>query len=196
MRIDQRDLYPHWRFAMSLDEDLDHLSRFIEFNQANLSCYSIELARILMMASAEVDVVAKQLCESIKPGCGASKIDEYQRIICPRYGMFTESTVYAFSESLKLHPWSQWAEGNSPPWWRANNKVKHHRDTHYAEANLNNALNAVAALLILVIHVYQQPAQEGLLAPSPRVLSVGPPIIVDRLFFNQAQLTYKFGSDA
>jgi hypothetical protein len=193
--IEQRESFPHWRFAIALDEDLERLSRYIEFSEANLGCYSLELTRILMMASSEVDVIAKQLCEGIEPGCNARNIVDYRRIICSRHSRLTESKVHAFNESLELHPWIQWRREDSPLWWRSNNNVKHHRHTHYNEANLKNALNSVAALFILAIYFYEKPARDGLLAPSPRTLSIGAPIAVDRQFYNQTQLVYRIAND-
>jgi hypothetical protein len=37
----------------------------------------------------------------------------------------------------------------------ANNKVKHHRHTHFKDANLRNAMHAVGALHILVVYYYK-----------------------------------------
>ncbi|MBI1210460.1 MAG: hypothetical protein GC190_03280 [Alphaproteobacteria bacterium] len=41
-----------------LEADLERLSRFVEFTPDNYDSYSVETARILMAAAAEVDVVA------------------------------------------------------------------------------------------------------------------------------------------
>ena len=59
----------------------------------------------------------------------------------PRYG-------------LTLTPWDEWASVNNPFWWHSYNNVKHERDTHFHEATLKNALNALGALLILTFHYY------------------------------------------
>ena len=40
-------------------------------------------------------------------------------------------------------------------WWTANNKVKHHRSTHFDRATLKNTYNALAALEVSIIHLYQ-----------------------------------------
>ena len=81
----EHNSYPHWNYFLALEDDLDRLSRFVQFTAQNYGCYSIELARILMLASAEIDVVAKQLCKQIAPDARADKIHEYRRtIICRR----------------------------------------------------------------------------------------------------------------
>jgi hypothetical protein len=195
MAIEQRAGFPHWRYFLTLDEDLQHIARYIEFSTDNLNCYSLELARVLMMASAEIDVVAKQLSERTSPGSNPRNIVDYRRCINGHYKNFTRGTVYVFNRDLELHPWSQWEQEDSPLWWRANNNVKHHRHTHYSEANLKNALNAVAALMLLVIHFYEEPARTGLLRPDPRVLSVGPPITVDRLHYDPMGVVYQLDKD-
>jgi hypothetical protein len=45
-----------------LEEDVIALSRYVEFAQPNLDSYSIEMARLLMGATQELDVILKQLC--------------------------------------------------------------------------------------------------------------------------------------
>jgi hypothetical protein len=37
-----------------LEDDLARLSRFVEFTADNFECYSIELARTLLLAAAEI----------------------------------------------------------------------------------------------------------------------------------------------
>jgi len=55
---------------------------------------------------------------------------------------------------LALTPWLDWDQGNNPAWWRSYNNVKHERNAHYAEANLGNALSAIAGLCVLVCYLY------------------------------------------
>ena len=47
----------HWNYFLAIEKDLEHLSRYIEFSDANLGTYSIELTHLLLSASSEVDVV-------------------------------------------------------------------------------------------------------------------------------------------
>ena len=50
-----------------MEDDLDTLSRYIEFDSANLNVFSIELAHLLFAAASEVDVLAKRICELANP---------------------------------------------------------------------------------------------------------------------------------
>jgi hypothetical protein len=186
----EHNSFPHWNYFLALEDDLDRLSRFVEFTAQNYGCYSIELARILMLASAEIDVVAKQLCGQIAPDSRANNIHEYRTTILSTYTSFTKNSVFIPRHGLELHPWSQWAGNESPIWWCAHNNVKHNRHTHYSDANLENALNAVGALLLITIHFHSSPAREGKLSPNPKLYQVGEPIVVDRLFWGDRTNTY------
>ena len=69
---------PHWNYFLSLEEDIYHIARYIEFSEANYQCYSMELARLLFSASSEIDIVAKQYCKKINPQSRASNITDYK----------------------------------------------------------------------------------------------------------------------
>lgn len=50
------------------------------------------------------------------------------------------------AERLSLFPYKSMARSNAPKWWSAHNKVKHDRRVNFAEGNLDNAINSLAAL--------------------------------------------------
>lgn len=85
MGIRQKKIPSHWNYFLSIEDDMLHMSRWIEFDKANSKCYSIELARLLMVASAEVDVLAKMICKSINPKSKAKNITAYQNVIAREY---------------------------------------------------------------------------------------------------------------
>jgi hypothetical protein len=71
----------HWNYFLAIEKDLEHLSRYIEFSNANLETYSIELTHILLSASSEVDVIMKQLCTLIAPTQTTNNINDYKAVI-------------------------------------------------------------------------------------------------------------------
>jgi len=190
MAVNIQVALPHWSFFLALDEDLERLARYIEFCDDNLECYSLELARTLMTAAAEVDVVAQQLCERLEPATAQRDITTYRETILRHYPQFPQSKASVLHERIVLTPWEQWTEARAPVWWRAHNKVKHERHRHFSQATLKNALNAVGGLMIITLYLYRQAARDGLLSPSPRIFNVGHPIAVDRMAYNQTQLIY------
>lgn len=175
MAIRTTRIDPHWNYLLALDTDLAQLSRFIEFDDRNLDCFSLEIARILLAAAAESDVVAKQLCEAVQPGCGAEKINTYREVIVRHVPQIPGFEVVVPRYGLSLHPWDEWNQPLGVPlWWTANNKVKHERHTHFHLATLKNALNAVGGLLILLLYLYRDKAKDGALVPAPQIVRAGP----------------------
>lgn len=146
----------HWNYYLALERDLENISRYIEFSDANLSTYSIELTHILLSASSEVDVILKQICQIVEPTARAVNILDYQHLIQLHHPTIINEEVSIYKFKLSFKPWETWDQAQSPPnWWTSHNRVKHQRNNHFAEANLRNAINAVGALLIVVTHYYQ-----------------------------------------
>lgn len=152
MAIIHHDVHPHLNYFLCLESDILGISRWIEFSLDNESVYSIELARLLMTAASEADVLAKGLCRIIDATRSASSINAYQSVLCEAFPTLPDSLVEIPRFGLEFRPWSNWHEPDSPPdWWTGNNKVKHHRAEHFKQANLKNVLNASAGLLVLLI---------------------------------------------
>ncbi len=152
----------HWNYFLSLEDDIDHLSRFIELTETNFGCFSLELARILLTASSEVDVVAKQYCKALDEQSKAQSIGKYKEGILKGNPDFPDTVVEMPRFGLVFTPWREWKTNNpSPYWWQSYNKVKHQRHTHFERANLKNALNSVAGLFALLMHYYQNQLNTG-----------------------------------
>jgi hypothetical protein len=145
----------HWNYFLALERDLEHLSRYIEFSNANLGTYSIELTHLLLSASSEVDVIMKQLCTLIDPAQVTNNINEYKTIIQNNLNQFITEEISIDRFGLSYQPWINWSENTNPDWWRSYNNVKHERNIHFSEANLQNTINAIGGLLIAVIYYYK-----------------------------------------
>ncbi len=163
----------HWNFFLSLEKDLEVLSRYIEFVEANFDCYSLEIARILFSAASEADVIAKQLCSQIDSNSSASNINQYREVIRAAYPSFQNFKITIPRFGLELTPWSNWNEPlGVPDWWTAYNKVKHHRNTDYHRGNLKNCLNAAAGLFVIILYFYKEKAENAELIPIPALFRV------------------------
>ena len=174
MTIQTSIIEPHWNYLLALDSDLAHLSRYIEFDAKNFDCFSLEIARILLAAAAECDVVAKQLCEAVEPGCGADNVNSYREIIVRHLPQLPAFEVIISRYGLSLQPWDEWQQLTGVPlWWTANNKVKHERHMHFHQATLKNVLNAVGGLFVLLLYLYRDKAKLGDLVPSPQIVRAG-----------------------
>lgn len=165
IRIDRTPI--HWNYFLTIEEDIAELARWIEFHESNFQCFSIQLARILMVASAEVDVMARKLSSDIDQDSKADNIHQYRKVIMAAYPDFFTYTLEMPRYGLSFSPWSSWENsGNPPSWWQANNKVKHHRSDKFERASLENALNSVAGLFVLISIYYQRKISSVTPAPS------------------------------
>ncbi len=189
MGIRTHKIEPHWNYLLAIERDVLALSSYIEFDEKNFACFSIEIARILLASSAEVDVVCKQLCRLINAQSNADTINQYRDEIIRAFAGIGQFEVLLPRFGLSLRPWDEWNKPNGVPlWWTAYNKIKHKRDSEYGRANLKNALNAVAGLFVMVLYLYKNKAQSGELLPSPQLLRVG-----DKHFGGTTFLDYEFG---
>jgi hypothetical protein len=164
--------YPHWEYFLALDADLERAVRFVAPEPANFSAYSIELARLLLGACSEVDVVAKWLCMRVAPSSKRENMDDYRTVITTAYPGFAtmKATIPRFG--LEFKPWADWETDTNPGWWQSHNKVKHERTQHFPEASLGNSLNAMAGLFVLVLYFYQTALYEHELRPWPSLLDL------------------------
>jgi hypothetical protein len=173
MAISSNKTEAHWNYFLAIEDDLERLSRFVEFDRKNFECFSIEISRILLAAAAEVDIVCKLICKKINPESSADNINQYRYEILPAYPTIPDFKVILVKYGLELTPWEKWSDPNGVPvWWTAYNKIKHQRDSEYHRANLKNALNAVSGLFIMVLYLYKNKAIEGELFPSPKLLHI------------------------
>lgn len=194
MGIQEAVTLQHWNYFLALDDDVSRLSRYVEPTIANFSTYSLEISRVLFAASSEVDVVAKGLCRKIDPANRVDNISECREAIVACYPQIPRVAIAIPRFGLHLTPWDEWGNDSNPLWWKAYNHVKHHRDTHFHQASLMHALNAVAGLFVLVLLFYREEAETGKLGPNPGLFRAGQPFEVDRLFWSPDCITYKLTS--
>jgi hypothetical protein len=164
----------HWNYFLALEDDLYQLARYVEFNEANYGTYSIEIARLLLSASAEVDSVLKQLARRIEGTDTPDNIGDYFKPVTGFAPRFVNFEVTIPRHGLTLHPWEGWSKKAPPLWWTAHNKVKHQRHEKFDMATLKNCINAMAALLISVLHLYDDEAKKGMLVGLPKLFTVPP----------------------
>lgn len=147
----------HWNYFIALEQDLENVSRYIEFSEDNLKTYSIELAHLLFASASEVDVIAKLLCKKLRPTENPKNINQYKRILIAEIPDLPKNEIFINRYGLSFKPWGRWLElGNKNPlWWTGYNKVKHQRDKHFNKATLKNAINALGALLIVTYYYYR-----------------------------------------
>jgi hypothetical protein len=159
----------HWNYFFAVEDDLATLSRYVQFHEDNFAAYSIETAKILMTAVQEVDVLLKSICGHY--GAPAANIRDYHDLMMVKHPNIREAKVTLAQHSLVRMPFSSWSATTPPPWWTANNHVKHARDTKFGSASLENAIDAVSGLLIVNMY-HHDIVQGGKSFDMPRALRV------------------------
>ncbi|SMP61539.1 hypothetical protein SAMN06298221_1138 [Sphaerochaeta associata] len=148
--------YKYWDYYLVLENDLIDTSRYVEFNKTNMNTYSIEFARIILTACAEIDMVFKEVCRQLT-NTVCRNISNYREIILThRPGFnFRERKISYTQEVVK--PFEIWStqHGNNPEWWRSYNSIKHERSGNFDRASLKNALASLAGLQIVLFELYK-----------------------------------------
>lgn len=174
MALQQSVVPIHWGYFLALEDDLYTLARYVEFSQGNYETYSIEIARLLLSACAEVDSVLKQLVRKVMPDSPARNISEYFDSVAAHSDKFVPFRVEIPRHGLELRPWVDWTRHQPPAWWSAHNQVKHQRHSRFDQATLKHCLNAMAALLVAVLHLHADQAKDGKLVGLPKLFTVPP----------------------
>jgi hypothetical protein len=150
---------PNWQYLRTLDSDLEDVARYVDIKRENFGTFSIEFVRLILAAGSEIDVVAKLLCEKIDGSKPCRNINDYRDIIMAKYPKFHSMIIDVPQYEIQLVPWEPWKDNCNPDWWTAYNSVKHQRDTHFQDANLQNTINAVAGLYIMIWYLHREDAQ-------------------------------------
>jgi hypothetical protein len=158
----------HWNYYLALESDLAEISRYIEFDRKNFKTYSIELARLLQTAAAEIDVVGKEICRYLEPTATPKNIHDYRKIIVPKLPAYVNEIIYIPRFGLQFRPWATWRFGKTPSWWTGYTDVKHHRAEHFSKANLKFVLYSMGGLLVSVYYFYKLKFQAEGKPVSPR----------------------------
>ena len=115
MVIKSSKIEVHWNYLLAIEGDLERLSRFIEFDERNFECFSIEISRILLASAAEVDVVCKQICKNLNPASKAWRIHQYQNEILSAFPAIPDFVVLLPRYGLSLKPWQNWSVTRNAP---------------------------------------------------------------------------------
>ena len=144
----------YWNYFLSIEKDLNKLSRFIEFDKKNENVFSIELARLLISSSSEFEVVSKEFCKIKNQNSKIENINDIRREVLIYIPDIYAIEINISRFGLNYKPLINWETNNNCDWWTSYNGVKHRRNIEYENANLKNAINAIGALYIINLYYY------------------------------------------
>lgn len=163
--LEEKDL--HWSYFLALEEDLETLSRFVEITEANFACYSTECTRLLLASCSEIEVVLK-LATNLSD---RKNLKHCLKPLGTDADLLRSSVITVRRSGLKIQPWKDWAPETPPAWWESHNAVKHNRSKMFGQANLQNCLYAICALLSATLIYLRRRGVNGV-SPAPRLLRV------------------------
>lgn len=149
-------LRKHWNYYLMLEEDFRKTIRFVELDPSNFNTFSVEFSKQLQSICSEFDVICKSICKFYNGKSSASNIHDYAAIILSSLTDITGSKVSIIGiDGVIFTPLEFWIQKpyQSPKWWKEYNAVKHNRFENFNKANLENVLNALAALYILELNL-------------------------------------------
>ena len=161
--------YRYWQHFLALEADFAATSRYVEFSKENFGTYSVEYAKLILAIGSEVDVLCKIICEKFDNAAPRKNINDYRNCIAAHSEIATEEVLIR-RYSLDFRPWDAWLQSKNPTWWNSYNNVKHKRDAHYHEANLENCAEAISGLFVVVIYCHKAQQSDGRLEPIPILL--------------------------
>lgn len=142
-----------WNYYKSIEADLANTSKYIE-PKGQENVFSFEFAKIIILASTELESVFKQICLIIDPSRERGNIGEYRETILSEYPGIVKATVGIPRLEKDIIPFEPWAmEGQHLTWWDAYGDIKHNRGDNYNKATYHNAALAVSALYVAIYYL-------------------------------------------
>lgn len=147
---------PHWNYFRILEKDLEQCFQYVEPIEAHFSVYSDQFAKLILVACSEAENALRALSLTINENAKTRNLGDYRTTIISKYPNFWRMKFSLPRYNLSITPWSAWSEDNTAPtWWKDGyNDIKHDRLGNPNAATLESAINSVAALEAVILHLY------------------------------------------
>jgi hypothetical protein len=142
-------------------QTLEAICRVVHPFRENLRTYGHEIRNILVLACTEIEAYCKNILRDNEYNGGA----RYDRLTTADYVcLLTALRLNDYTVSLNYYPWyervspfaswSQKTPTKSLGWYYAYNQVKHDRESHFEQATLGRAIDAVTGCFVLLCAQY------------------------------------------
>lgn len=135
-----------------LEHDLLSTFDYVDPSDTNLKTYSHQFFQLLLRACTEFEANAKEILRANNyPRTAKLNLLDYVKLekAC-RLSEYNIVVPTWDGTGSPLVPFAEWRSSHSLSWYQDYNAVKHDRAANFNSANLKNALNAVAAVLIIL----------------------------------------------
>jgi len=132
-----------------IEDELADFCRYVPPVKAHFTVYSTKLWGLVLRASAEV---GSQLHAIVAEQEGKSRDTSVKDYIAlePVLKLSSCELLTRFEQD-PLVPFANFSSGQSPPWWKDYNAIKHRRLESLQSATLENALSAVGGLYVVLL---------------------------------------------
>ncbi|WP_421621140.1 hypothetical protein [Alkalilimnicola ehrlichii] len=138
-----------------MEQDLESCFRYVAPVEQHLTVYSDEFGKLILVACAEIENALHALVNHVDARATSNNLGELRDVVLRAFPHFTLAQVEAARYGLLLKPWRNW-DNESLDWWKNGyNKIKHDRAGNPEAATLGRALNAVAALEVVLLYLYK-----------------------------------------
>lgn len=160
-----QEMENYWDYYLILEKDMLSIEQYVAFDNANLSTYSNQFLKLLQIICSEIDALLKKFCSFYGyklDNKANSNMVFYKKTINKHYPILADLYVsLKKNKELKFQPWKNITENKKLTWWYDYTQIKHNRmgkgetnQYNYMKANLENTLNALAALFIIENELY------------------------------------------
>lgn len=141
----------YWKYYKMIERNVIEIERYVKFIPSNFKTCSDEIIKYLQIICSEFEIICKLICNI----SGKKRIDFYLSYFMENIKDFESIKVKLYDIELKpfqIIMIGKEKQTKNLAWWKSYNNIKHNRFNNYTDGNLENLLNAIAALYYLEMY--------------------------------------------
>lgn len=164
----EKEIMHYWNYFCSLCKRLDNTRQYVDHSSENnrlknATVNSFEFQQIILLAAMEFENVSKAICLDIDHNFNLqnANIRTITTTILEKYPQIVQTVITSDYQYLK--PLEEWSTFINPAdnktrvkgisWWDDYSNIKHQTFWKFNLATLENAVNALASLMVLELYL-------------------------------------------
>jgi hypothetical protein len=140
-------------FFIALEKELESSFNYIEPDNANLSCYGAKFVILLNTIGIEFESLTKTLIKHKSPEAKVGNIGDIKKNLLELFPNICTNQVEITRLNEIRTPFQGWNNDGKLDWWSDFTDIKHNRINNFSRANLNTVLEAMSALVVIIIYL-------------------------------------------
>lgn len=198
----ENEIKHYWYYFCSLCERLDNTRQYIDHSSNNNllkngDVNSFEFQQIIILSAMEFENICKVICQIMDNQFKmTANILDISKKVLQHFPNIGETTITSDYQILK--PLKEWRIDVDPndgkehvagiSWWSDYSKIKHQSFWAFNRATLNNAVNTLAALMVMELYLMRQVLGSTMVAASTACRYFGSEYTPDILCANEKAL--------